>query len=191
MSRIIGLNNAKKYVQRQGQVLGKDFQKNMINRSRALSLEMQKDLVNSVDKGAVAFTKRAILFTYKSKGKDSFECSIIVKDTQAKYLREIITDVNQMFDKFIPTSAARLTREGNIAGLRNNIRKGRYKVVKSGRKERLIDTQQNTNKKRSKRVIGVREEKRRKMIYDFYSKGEEGFQMVISGVKGSFRIGRN
>lgn len=190
MSRIEGLSSTKKYINKQGQKLGRDFQKQMIDRSRALSIQMQKDLVDSVDKGAVAFTKRAILFTYKKKGNDSFECQIIVKDAQAKYLREIITDVNQMFEKFIPTSAARLTREGNIAGLRNNIRRGRYQVVKSGRKERLIDTQQNTKKKRAKRVIGVREEKRRKMIYDFYAKGEAGFQMVISGVKGSFRIGR-
>lgn len=190
MSRVDGLGNARRYIQRRGQDSGRDFQKTMINRSRALSIEMQNDLVNIVDKGAVAFTKRSLIFTYKKKGMNSFECSITVKDAQAKYLREVITDVDQMFEKFIPTSAARLTREGNIAGLRNNIRKGRYKVVKSGGKERLIDTQQNTKKKRGKRVIGVREEKRRKMIYDFYAKGEAGFRMVISGVKGSFRIGR-
>ena len=70
-------------------------------------------------------------------------------------------------------------------GLRNNIRKGRYKVVKQGSKERLIDTQQ---KKKEKRVIGLREDKRRKMVYDFYNEAEKGMMLVVSNTRGVFKV---
>ncbi|NIG74184.1 hypothetical protein F3J34_11305 [Klebsiella sp. Ap-873] len=109
---------------------------------------------------------------------------MLVKDIQASYLYDIIVQ-QKSFEKFIPTSAARLTKQGNITGLRSNVQNGRYKVVKQRGKERLIDTQA---KKRNKRVIGVKEQKRRKIIYDFYNEAEQGARLVISDIKGSFRI---
>ncbi|WP_336983562.1 MULTISPECIES: hypothetical protein [unclassified Cedecea] len=183
MSNITGLKNAKTNLNTKGKQLGKDFQKTLVNRTRVLSQQMQKDLNNSVDRGAVPFTQNAILFIFKNN-KTGVKCSILIKDIQAKYLYDIIVKQNT-FEKFIPTSAARLTKQGNITGLRSNLQKGRYKIVKQRGKERLIDTKA---KKRNKRVIGVKEQKRRKIIYDFYNEAEQGARLVISDIKGSFRI---
>ncbi|HAV1973411.1 TPA: hypothetical protein JG946_003771 [Enterobacter hormaechei subsp. steigerwaltii] len=184
---IHGISNAKRYVNKTGANLGKEFQKTLINRTRILSQQMQQGINDSVDRGAVAFTKRAILFTYTKTGFGGVRCTILVKKLQAQYLYNVIVDSTQLYDKFIPTSAARLSREGNILGLRNNLRKGRYKVVKQGGKERLIDTKQ---KKKDKRVIGLREEKRRKMVYDFYTEAEAGARMIISDVRGVFKVSK-
>lgn len=183
MSKITGLKNAKTYLNTKGKQLGKDFQKTLVNRTRVLSQQMQKDLSQSVDRGAVPFTQNTILFLYKNTST-GVTCSILVKDIQASYLYDIIVQ-QKSFEKFIPTSAARLTKQGNITGLRSNVQNGRYKVVKQRGKERLIDTQA---KKRNKRVIGVKEQKRRKIIYDFYNEAEQGARLVISDIKGSFRI---
>lgn len=181
---IQGISNTKRYINRQGNNLGKDFQKTLINQMRTLSQKMQNDLSNSVDRGAAAFTKRAILFTYKTSPYGGVTCTILVKRLQARYLYDVIVE-SRNFSKFIPTSAARLSREGNILGLRNNIRKGRYKVVKQRGKERLIDTQA---KKSDKRVIGLRETKSREIIYNFYDEAEQGIRMIISTTRGHFKV---
>jgi len=181
---IKGIGDTRRYINTRGNELGKDFQKTIINQTRLLSQRMQNKLNESIDRGAVAFTKRAILFTFSTRGFGGFKASIIVKSLQADYLYDVIVQPS-LFEKFIPTSAARLSREGNIAGLRNNLRKGRYKVIKQGGKERLIDTSQ---KKRDKRVIGLRERKRRKMVYDFYNEAEKGVMMVISNTQGVFKV---
>ncbi|WP_237567458.1 hypothetical protein [Phytobacter massiliensis] len=180
---INGLGTAKSYINKRGKELGKDFQKTLIRETRDLSIKMQKELNESIDKGAVPFTSRAILFTYKLTGT-GVSTSILVKDLQAKYLYDVLVKPKAI-EKFIPTSAARLTKQGNITGLRNNLRKGRYKIVNKGGKERLIDTAQ---RKQDRRVIGLREDKRRKLIYDFYEKGEQGAILIVSNIRGRFKV---
>nr|WP_241008299.1 hypothetical protein [Erwinia sp. JH02] len=140
----------------------------------------------AVDKGPVPFTKRAVSFFF-SKTTTSVKTTIMIKDVQAKYLYEILVKP-KMIDKIVPTSAARLDRFGNITGLKRNLSNGRYKVVKQGTKERLIDTNVKSKKKRNKRVIGLREEKRRKMVYDFYRNGEKGALLIIKDIKGTFKV---
>lgn len=184
---ISGTKTTKQYLNRTGQKLGKDFQKEIINRARALSVRMQNDMNNTIDKGPVPFTKRSILFTYKLTGNNSVRASIIVKDIQAKYLYEVLVKPKAI-DKFIPTSAVRLTKQGNISGLKNNLAKKRYVIVESGGKKRLIDTTQSNRKKKNKRVIGVMESKKRKLIYDFYEKAEEGALLILSDIRGTFRL---
>lgn len=184
---ITGTRRTQEYINRTGQKLGKQFQKEIINRARALSVKLQNDMSNAVDKGAVPFTKRSILFTYRKSGNSSVRASIIVKDVQAKYLYEVIAKPKAI-DKFIPTSAARLTKQGNISGLKNNLAKKRYVIVESGGKKRLIDTAQNNRKKKNKRVIGVMESKRRKLIYDFYKEAEDGAVLMLSDIRGIFRL---
>ncbi|ELH6316493.1 hypothetical protein Q9Y76_000585, partial [Escherichia coli] len=77
---------------------------------------------------------------------------------------------------------------GNISGLKKNLSSGRYKIVKGKNgKERLIDTAQ---KKKQKRVIGLRESKRRKLIYDFYQEVNDGVMLVMSGIQGTFKVTR-
>ncbi|HID2492117.1 TPA: hypothetical protein ACXF8C_004644, partial [Enterobacter cloacae] len=64
MSNITGIGKTKRYINREGVKLEKEFRSNLVNQMRKLSSKMQNDINDSVDKGAVAFTKRAILFTY-------------------------------------------------------------------------------------------------------------------------------
>ncbi|ENV4137226.1 hypothetical protein ACFJ8K_001292 [Escherichia coli] len=190
VSRINGIGSTTSYINTQGAKLGKLFQNEIIKRSKLLSQKVQADLNNSVDKGAVAFTQRSVLFLYKKNGKNSVTATIMIKDQQAKYLYNVLVE-EKGIDKFIPTSVARLDRFGNISGLRRGLTSGKYKVVKSKNgKERLIDTSKKDTKKKTKRVIGLREERRRKLIYDFYSEVDKGVRVIMSGIQGTFRIKR-
>ncbi|WP_318389576.1 hypothetical protein [Enterobacter sp.] len=189
-SRINGISSTTTYINTQGAKLGKLFQNEIIKRSKLLSQKVQADLNNSVEKGAVSFTQRSVLFLYKKNGKNSVTATIMIKDQQAKYLYNILVQ-QKSIDKFIPTSLARLDRFGNISGLRRGLTNGKYKVVKSKYgKERLIDTSKKDTKKKTKRVIGLREEKRRKLIYDFYSEVDKGVRLIMSDIQGTFRIKR-
>lgn len=190
MSTQDDVRNLRRRLNTQGVQLGAEFQKEIIKRSRALALKMQTDLDNAVDKGSMPFTKRAILFTYKKRGS-GVVCSILVKDIQAKYLYDVIVKPKAI-DKFIPTSLAKLTKQGNITGLKKNLSSGRFKIVKSKNgKQRLIDPSKKDTKKKTKRVIGLRESKRRKIIYDFYAEADQGVRLLVSGIQGSFIITRN
>jgi hypothetical protein len=190
MASRIDVSGAQQYIKSQGVKLKQDFQKEIINRSRALAQKMQADMNKSVDRGAVTFTQRSILFLYKKSGT-GVTTSILVKDLQAKYLYDIIVK-EKAIDKIVPTSAARLSAQGNIAGLKKNLASGRYKIVKGKNgKQRLIDTTKKDTKTKTKRVIGLRETKRRKIIYDFYQGANDGVRLMISGIQGSFIIKRN
>ena len=186
MTRITGIDNATNYIQTTGTKLGKKFHDEIIKRSRVLSMKVQADMNNAVDKGAVPFTQRSILFFYKKRGS-GVTATIMVKDVQAQYLYGVLVE-QKAIDKFVPTSKARLTKQGNISGLKKNLASGRYKIVKGKNgKERLIDT---TQKKKQKRVIGLRESKRRKLIYDFYQEVNDGVMLVMSGIQGTFKVTR-
>lgn len=189
-SGINGIGSTRNYIQTQGVRLNNQFQKEIIKRSKLLSLRMQGDLNNSVDRGAVGFTQRSILFFYRKVGRTSVTSTIMVKDIQAKYLYQVLVQPKAI-DKFIPTSSARLTKQGNISGLKKNLLSGRYKVVKGKNgKERLIDTAKKDTKKKTKRVIGLREKKQRRLIYDFYKEANDGVRIIMSGIQGTFRISR-
>ncbi|TJZ59494.1 hypothetical protein FA013_30975 [Raoultella planticola] len=112
-----------------------------------------------------------------------------VLDNQNKYLYDVIVEPKRI-EKFVNTSAARLTKEGNISQLRSGIKNGKYKVVVSGGKKRLIDTTKKDTKTKTKRVIGLHESKKRKIVYDFYSEAEKGIRLIISDIKGHFSIKR-
>ncbi|MDF2784228.1 MAG: hypothetical protein K0S95_763 [Pantoea eucrina] len=187
-TRITGIRDNKTYLQVTGRQLKNEFQNELLKRARQLSKRMQADLDSSVDRGPVPFTHRAILFTYKKKNAQSVSCSILVKDLQAKYLYDVLIKPNNI-KKFVNTSAARLTKQGNIAGLKTGLSTGKFKIVKSKNgKERLIDTSKKDTKKKTKRVIGLRESKKRKLIYDFYKEAEKGTRLVLNNIEGSFVI---
>lgn len=182
---ITGIGNATAYLNTQGRQLGQNFQKELINRARALSIQLQREISQSVDKGPVPFTNRAVLFTYRKTGT-GVTANIIIKDLQAKYLYDVLVHPSA-HEKYIPTSNARLTRQGNISGLKANLTNGRYKIVNENGKKRLIDTNQ---KKKKKRVIGVRESKRRQLIYDFYANAKRGAMLILNDIRGTFTLRR-
>jgi len=184
--KVNGLKQTKEYINKQGKKLTEEVITEIIKDTRKLSQKMQTDLSASVDKGAVPFTNRAVLFLY-SRSRGGVTASILIKDIQAKYLYEILVQPKSI-SKLVPTSTARLDKNGNIAGLKRNLANNRYKIVKKRGKERLIDVKA---KKREDRVIGKRESKRRKMVYDFYRNAEKGAILIIKDVRGTFKMKRN
>lgn len=173
----------------QGKMFITDFQSELTKRCRALSKQIQDDIINSVDGGAVNFTKRAIFFNFIQYGNGIRTNQIIVRGSQAAYLRSVLTDDPTTFNKIIPTANARMTAQGNIAGLHNQIGK-KYKVVEQNGKKYLIDTSLK-KKRRDKRIIGKYEKKKRKMIYDFFDETEHKARLVINNMKGTFIFRRN
>lgn len=119
-SRITGLKQSKVYVNKEGRRLGSEFQNELITKARELAVKMQTDLNKSIDKGAVNFTSKALRSWFK-KSKTGVKCYIGVLDNQNKYLYDVIVEPKRI-EKFVNTSAARLTKEGNISQLRSGIK---------------------------------------------------------------------
>ncbi|WP_445663082.1 hypothetical protein [Enterobacter soli] len=187
-NNVTGIAATQLYLRQMGTRLGSQFQDELINRVRAASVNMQKELNDSIEGGATAFTKRALKFSYYRRG-NGITCTIRVMPNQLKYLREIILQPKAI-DKIIPAGGVKLDSLGNIKGLKSGLASGKYKIVKSGGKERLIDTTKNTKRTKKNRVIGLKESKKRKLVWDFYQSGEDNIRMAISGIQGHFMIRR-
>lgn len=181
--------NAVRVLNQQGQRFITDFQSELTKRCRALAKQVQDDINNTVDGGAVVFTKRSILFNFIQHGNGIRTNQIIVRGQQARYLHSVLTDDQTMFNKIVPTANARMTAQGNIVGLHNQMGK-KYKVVEQNGKRYLIDTSQKKNK-RSKRIIGKYEKKKRKMIYDFFIEVEQKAILTLNTMRGQFTLRRS
>lgn len=160
-----------------------NVQSNITKKIREVSKQLQDKLDNDIKGGPVPFTKRAILFNFIQRG-DRRTNQIIVRGDQTKYLSSVITDAADIYDKFIPTSNAKLSKQGNIAGLHAGMNK-KYKVASVKGKKMLIDTTKN-KKKRDKRIIGVKEKKIRKMIFDFFNEAESNSRLALSNMNGTY-----
>lgn len=180
--------NAVRTLNQQGQAYITSFQSELTKRCRALAKQVQDDINNTVDGGAVAFTKRAIFFNFIQHSNGTRTNQIIVRGQQAAYLRSVLTDDPATFNKIIPTANARMTAQGNIAGLHTQMGK-KYKVVEQNGKKYLIDTSQK-KKKRGRRVIGKYEKKKRKIIYDFFNETEQKAILVLNTMRGQFTLRR-
>jgi len=180
--------NAIRVLNQQGQAYITSFQSELTKRCRALAKQVQDDINNTVDGGALAFTKRAIFFNFIQHGNGTRTNQIIVRGQQAAYLRSVLTDDPATFNKIIPTSNAKMTAQGNIAGLHNQMGK-KYKVVEQNGKRYLIDTSQK-KKKRNKRIIGKYEKKKRKMIYDFFNETDSKSRLILNTMRGQFNLWR-
>ncbi|MDU5442521.1 MAG: hypothetical protein E6105_06925 [Finegoldia magna] len=178
--------NAVRVINQQGQAFITSFQSELTKRCRALAKQVQDDINNTVDGGAVAFTKRAIFFNFIQHGNGTRTNQIIVRGQQAAYLRSVLTNDPTLFNKIVPTANARLTAQGNISALHNQMGK-KYKVVEQNGKRYLIDNSQK-KKKRSKRIIGKYERKKRKMIYDFFNQVEQKAILTLNTMRGQFTL---
>ncbi|WP_427151550.1 hypothetical protein [Citrobacter portucalensis] len=187
-TKISGLTSAKGFLNSEGKKYGNQFQDELISRSRTLSRQIQADMSAAIDKGPVPFTNSAVLFFYAKSGT-SVTCTIMIKDIQAKYLYDVIVK-SSYINKFVPTSAAKMTKLGNISQLKSGLAKGKYKTVVQNGKKYLIDITKKDTKYKTKRIIGVRESKKRKLVYDFYNEAEQGANAIISGIQGHFKLKR-
>lgn len=175
------------WLNKQGTEYGNELQSEISRRMRELSNQLQEKLNTNIAGGPVSFTGRALFFNYIERGDGTRIYQIIVRGDQAAYLRDVVTDSSALIDKIIPTSSAKLSKQGNISGLKAGINNKKYAVVQEKGKKYLIDTTKKKNK-RDKRVIGVKESKRRKMVFDFFKEAEDGAMIILSDVKGQFKI---
>lgn len=172
-----------KWLNKEGTKYGNEMQSEVTRRMRQLSYDIQKKIDDEVAGGAVPFTKRAIIFNFIQRGSVRTN-QIIVRGAQAAYLRSILVGNEEQVLKFVPTSDAKLTTQGNITGLRRNMNK-KYKVTTIKGKKMLIDTSKK-GKQKDKRIIGIREEKKRKLLFDFFNEAEKGARLALSTVSGTY-----
>ncbi|MGC1065001.1 hypothetical protein WKH16_03445 [Pantoea agglomerans] len=160
-----------------------NVQSEITKKIREVAKQLQDKLNDDIKGGPVPFTKRAIFFNFIQRG-DRRTNQIIVRGDQAKYLSSVITDAAGIYDKFIPTSNAKLSKQGNITGLHAGMNK-KYKVANVKGKKTLIDTTKTKNK-RDKRIVGVKEKKSRKMIFDFFNEAESSSRLALSNMNGTY-----
>lgn len=160
-----------------------NVQSEITKKIRAVAYELQNKLNQDIKGGPVPFTKRAILFNFIQRGEVRTN-QIIVRGEQAKYLSAVITKAAEIHDKFIPTDNVKLNNFGNIPGLHAGMNK-KYKVATVNGKKMLIDTTKK-KKNRDKRIIGVKERKTRKMIFDFFEEAESGARLALSNMNGTY-----
>ncbi|CRY61279.1 Uncharacterised protein [Yersinia kristensenii] len=168
-----------------------DFQKELSQRVRLVSQQVQAKINSTSKGGVVAFTSKAILFNYKKNGSQT-ENQIIVKQLQTKYLKWMLDDSysTKKESKIIPFSSAKLTHQGNITGLKPNLANGKFKkqTDKHGRTY-IIDTRKKKGKSkqdRLARVIGVVRQKKRKPLFDFYQETLTQVNNELATMRGSF-----
>ncbi|MGC0802083.1 hypothetical protein WKH50_19285 [Pantoea agglomerans] len=160
-----------------------NVQSEITKKIREVAKQLQDKLNDDIKGGPVPFTKRAIFFNFIQRG-DRRTNQIIVRGDQEKYLSSVITDAAGIYDKFIPTSNAKLSKQGNITGLHAGMNK-KYKVANVKGKKMLIDTTKTKNK-RDKRIVGVKEKKSRKMIFDFFNEAESSSRLALSNMNGTY-----
>ncbi|ECD3897897.1 hypothetical protein E0U70_20175 [Salmonella enterica subsp. enterica serovar Gloucester] len=165
------------------------LQQELSARCRQVSKEIQEMINKDVSGGAVNFTMRAVMFNFIKLPNDIRENQIIVKPDQTKYLERILTDDKQTFEKFVPTSNAKLDKYGNIQGMHRNIKSKKYQIVKQGTKTYMIDTSKKGKNNNDKRIIAVENDNEtRNELFDFYDECALLATEQISDLKGNFTM---
>ncbi|CNH80544.1 Uncharacterised protein [Yersinia pekkanenii] len=168
-----------------------DFQKELSQRVRLVSQQIQNKINSTAKGGVVPFTSKAILFNYKNVNGRT-ENQILVKQLQTKYLKWMLDDsyTQKQESKIIPFSTAKLNQQGNITGLKSNLANGKFKKQKDKHgRTYIIDTRKKKGKSkqdRLARIIGVIRQKKRKPLFDFYQETLTQVNNELSDLRGSF-----
>ncbi|EOZ1406492.1 hypothetical protein U9W91_001934 [Enterobacter hormaechei] len=184
-------SDMKKFINDNSPKIGDQFKKELSERMRTVTKQIQQQINVESKGGVVPYTNRAMKFNfYKPNGFTSIN-QIIVMPDQADYLKNVIDPnyARKQEYKVIPYQNARLTKQGNISQLKN---KDKYKRVKSKNgKEFLIDTSKNSSKRdpamaRKKRVVGYYGSVGRKPLFDFYDEAEKKVIKQLRTLRGTF-----
>ncbi|HAW1366273.1 hypothetical protein Q0T90_18345 [Escherichia coli D10:H20] len=184
-------SDMKKFINDNSPRIGEQFKKELSERMRTVTRQIQQQINVESKGGVVPYTNRAMKFNfYKPNGFTSIN-QIIVMPDQADYLKNVIDPnyVRKQEYKVMPYQNARLTKQGNISQLKN---KDKYKRVKSKNgKEFLIDTSKNSSKRdpamaRKKRVVGYYGSVGRKPLFDFYDETEQKVIKQLRTLRGTF-----
>ncbi|PAN98998.1 hypothetical protein CIW62_14465 [Enterobacter cloacae] len=184
-------SDMKKFINDNSPKIGEQFKKELSERMRTVTKQIQQQINVESKGGVVPYTNRAMKFNfYKPNGFTSIN-QIMVMPDQADYLKNVIDPnyVRKHEYKVVPYKNARLTKQGNISQLKN---KDKYKRVKSKNgKEYLIDTSKNSSKRdpvmaRKKRVVGYYGSVGRKPLFDFYDDTEKKVIKQLRTLRGTF-----
>ncbi|HDC4479627.1 TPA: hypothetical protein O8U03_004270 [Enterobacter asburiae] len=184
-------SDMKKFINDNSPKIGEQFKKELSERMRTVTKQIQQQINVESKGGVVPYTNRAMKFNfYKPNGFTSIN-QILVMPDQADYLKNVIDPnyVRKHEYKVVPYKNARLTKQGNISQLKN---KDKYKRVKSKNgKEYLIDTSKNSSKRdpvmaRKKRVVGYYGSVGRKPLFDFYDDTEKKVIKQLRTLRGTF-----
>ncbi|HCM9117575.1 TPA: hypothetical protein N5K87_000819 [Enterobacter asburiae] len=184
-------SDMKKFINDNLPKIGEQFKKELSERMRTVTKEIQQ-MINVESKGGVVpYTNRAMKFNFYKPNSFTSINQIIVMPDQADYLKNVIDPnyVRKHENKVIPYKNAKLTKQGNISQLKN---KDKYQRVKSKNgKEFLIDTSKNSSKRdpvmaRKKRVVGYYGSVGRKPLFNFYDETEQKVIKQLRTLRGTF-----
>ncbi|EFC4784129.1 hypothetical protein FFW73_25985 [Escherichia coli] len=182
-------DDMKKFVNKNPPKIGKDFKKELSNRMRNVTQQIQQKINQEVEGGVIPYTGRAMYFNFKRLNEFESVNQIIVLGNQARYLKHIIDPdyVGNKEYKAIPYQNAKKTKQGNITQLKSKRKNDKYKKVKSktSGKTYLIDTTKKT-KTSKERVIGYYGSVGRKPIFDFYDTTEKMVLRQLQTMRGTF-----
>jgi len=187
-------SDSKKFINKNSPAIGKEFKKELSNRMRMVTNQMQQMINDKADGGVVPYTSRAMFFNFRKINDYQSVNQIIVLPNQADYLKKIIDPSyrTKKSKKVIPYENAKLTAQGNITQLKTRTANDKYKKVKSKNgKTYLIDTTKKSSKgdakaARQKRVIGYYGSVGRKPLFDFYDETENKVIEQLRTLRGTF-----
>ena len=184
-------SDMKKFINDNSPKIGEQFKKELSERMRTVTKEIQQ-MINIESKGGVVpYTNRAMKFNFYKPNSFTSINQIIVMPDQADYLKNVIDPnyVRKHENKVIPYKNAKLTKQGNISQLKN---KDKYQRVKSKNgKEFLLDISKNSSKRdpvmaRKKRVVGYYGSVGRKPLFNFYDETEQKVIKQLRTLRGTF-----
>jgi len=184
-------SDMKKFINDNSPKIGEQFKKELSERMRTVTKQIQQ-MINIESKGGVVpYTNRAMKFNFYKPNSFTSINQIIVMPDQADYLKNVIDPnyVRKHESKMIPYKNAKLTKQGNISQLKS---KDKYQRVKSKNgKEFLIDTSKNSSKRdpvmaRKKRVVGYYGSVGRKPLFNFYDETEQKVIKQLRTLRGTF-----
>jgi len=188
-------NDMRTFINRNSPRIGSQFKKELSDRIRFVSKEIQQKISSEAAGGVVSFTSRSVFFKFQKVNNFETVNQIIVLPNQTSYLKYILDpSYNTTTEKkIIPISRnANMTKEGNIKQLRAKSRSNKYKKVKSKNGTTyLIDTTKKSSKRnpklaREKRVIGYYGSVGRKPLFDFYDETEKKVIEQLRTLRGTF-----
>ncbi|WP_312269237.1 hypothetical protein [Pseudescherichia sp.] len=186
-------NDMKRFINNNAPKIGKQFNNELSKKMRNVTQQMQTKLNHEVKGGVVPFTSRSMIFKNKKENQYETVNQIVVLPAQASYLKYILDPKYAVPEsKIIPTSNAKLSKQGNIVQLRARSKDNRYKKVKSKNGNTyLIDTTKKSAKRnpklaREKRVIGYYGSVGRRRLFDFFDETEKKVIEQLRNLRGTF-----
>ncbi|EKK0992451.1 hypothetical protein PJ961_004229, partial [Escherichia coli] len=153
--KVENIQGAKKYINDESKNYYNQFRDEVWQRMKQAAKQIQDEINTSAAGGVVPFTNNAFV-TFFKRTSTGISVTIQLKDNRrdAGYMYSALVK-DTPYNGFIPTSNAKLTKQGNISGFRANLKSGKYKVVESGGVKRVIDTRK-TGKVHDERVIATK-----------------------------------